>query len=194
MASAVQQHRSWYKRPLTWVVAVILIAFAIFGVREAANRPPRISYGEFLIQLDASNIANVTFAGTQVEGNFKHSIAQAPVNGTAAQTTFRSQVPDFGDPTLLPQLRKQKVPISVTSSSSYWFGTTAVVGGIAAILLAKPMLLVIGAAFIAGLFRVARGGKIDIHSMLAMVPMFRSVSDHSSKQKDSAENSPSAGN
>ena len=185
MTDPVQFHRaqSWYKRPLAWLLFVAVAAAAVFGVMEISRSPPTISYSGFLAQLGADNVAGVAFAGTQIDGRFKQPVAAtASSNDRAPLTVFRSRVPDFGDPALLPELRKEHVPIAISSSSAYWWGTTAVVGGLAAILLAKPMLLVIVAAFIAGLYRVARGGKMEMRSTLAMLPMFRSFARESDKQ------------
>jgi ATP-dependent Zn protease len=177
MTEAVPQQRSWYKRPLVWVLVAIILGLGAFGIRQVLNGPPRIAYGEFFNQLADNNVANVTLSGTQINGTLKHPLSQGPANGSAAPNTFHSQVPELGDPALLPELRKDHVPIAVTSSSAYWWGTSAVLGGLLAILLAKPMILIIAAAFIAGLVRVARGGKMDMRSTLAVVPMFKSFAD-----------------
>jgi FtsH Extracellular len=185
MTEAVQQHRSWYKRPLLWIVAAIVIGLGAFGVRQMLNGPPRIAYGEFFNQLAAGNIASVRFSGTQIDGKFKHPVVPAPASGAATQGDFRSQVPDFGDSALIPQLRQEHIPIAVTSSFAYFWGTSAVIGGILAVLLAKPMLLIIAAAFVAGVVRLARGGKMDMKATLAMLPMFRSFSAEGEKAKDS---------
>ena len=191
MTDAIQHHctPAWYMRPPVWLLGVVLVALAVFGIMEMNKGPAAIPYGDFLNQLAANNIATVTFSGTQIDGKFKHPLGQAPANGAAAQTSFRSEVPVFGDPTLLPELRKEHIPIAVTSSSAYWWGTSAVLGGLAAILLAKPMLLIIAAAFIAGLVRVARGGKMEMRSTLAMLPMFRSFAAEGGKPKESPGNS-----
>jgi hypothetical protein len=195
MTDGAQPHggRPWYKRPVVWIVFVVLAVLLVAGLMEMGKSPATIRYSDFLDQLDAGNVASVTFAGTRIDGRFK-----APVTETAsgaALTAFRSRVPDFGDPSLFPELRGRHVTIGVASSQ--WFGLgvggTAILGVIAAFLLAKPMLLVIAAAFIAGLVRVARGGKMDIHSILSMMPMFRSVSDQSAKEKKSNGASPRVG-
>lgn len=187
MVDAIKHHctRSWYMRPPVWVLGIIVLAIAVFGIIEMTGRPAALPYSEFLDQLDGGNVASVIFAGSRIEGNFKHPVGQAAVNGPAAQTSFHSQVPVFGDPVLLSELRKEHIPIAVTSSSSYWWGTSAVLGGLAAILLAKPMLLIIAAAFITGLVRVARGGKMEMKSTLAMLPMFRSFAQQDDKPKQS---------
>jgi hypothetical protein len=69
-------------------------------------------------------------------------------NDAAQANTFRSRVPDFGDSSLIPALRKQHVVIDVTSSSSW----TRLLAGIP-----LPMLLFLGFILIAGIVRLAQG-------------------------------------
>jgi FtsH Extracellular len=167
MADAVQRRcsRRWYMRPPLWLLGVVLVGLAILGIVEIISRPAATPYGAFLDQLDAGNVASVTFQGTQINGHFKHPVGGTAANGTAAQDSFRSQAPDFGDPTLLPELRKQHVVIDVASSSSWtrWLGA-----------LPWPMLLFLGAIVIAGLVKLVRGGKpsdtaVPTHPMQGMI-------------------------
>jgi len=162
----------------------------VYGIVEMRGSPTMIRYSDFLEQLDAHNIASVTFAGTQIDGHFKQPVAGTSAANAALPTVFRSRVPDIGDPTLLPELRKERVAFGVASSQWFGIGATTILGVLVAFLVAKPMLLIIAAAFVAGLVRVARGGKFDIHSILSMVPMFRSVSSQSADQKEAAGDSP----
>lgn len=143
--------RPWYMRPPVWGLGVILLAAALFGIVDRVDRPPTMRYSDFLDQLDAGNVAGVTFKGTQIDGIFKRPVGQT-ANGTASQTVFRSQVPDFGDPALMPELRKEHVAIDAVSSSSW----TRLLGG-----LPLPMLLMLGAIVIAGIVRLLRGGKAN---------------------------------
>ncbi len=190
--TAAHQHctRPWYMRPPVWIVFVVVAALAAFGVAEMRGGPTTVRYSDFLNQLDAGNVASVIFSGTQVDGRFKHPIAETAATEGAPLTTFRTHAPDFGDPTLLPELRKQQVAISVGSSQWMGTGAAAILGIIGAFVLAKPMLLIIAAALIAGLVRVARGGKMDIRSILSMLPMFRAASPHNGKEQQSSGDSP----
>ena len=183
----LQRPRPWYKRPIVWIVCVVLAALAVYGIVEMRGSPAMIRYSDFLEQLDAHNIASVTFAGTQIDGHFKQPVAGTSAANAASPTVFRSRVPDIGDPTLLPELRKERVAFGVASSQWFGIGATTILGVLVAFLVAKPMLLIIAAAFIAGLVRVARGGKMEVKSILSMVPMFKSFSG---KQKEPTENLP----
>ena len=133
--------RAWYMRPPVWVLGVVLMAFAIFGTIEMIGRPAAIPYSNFLDQLDAGNVANVTFQGMEIDGHFKHTLNAAVSNSATQADIFRSRIPDFGDPTLIAELRKQQVVIDVVSSSSW----TRLLWG-----LPLPMLLMLGAIVIAG--------------------------------------------
>ena len=196
MAEVAQPHqiRPWYKRPPVWVVFVVLAALAVFGAMQIGGGPATIRYSDFLDQLDAGNVASVAFSGTRIDGHFKQPVAvTGPTNGLPL-TLFRSHVPDFGDPTLLPALRNKHVAIGVGSSQWVGTGVVAILGVIGAFILAKPMLLVIAAALIVGLIKVAFGGKMDIRAILSMLPMFRSMSSESGKQEGSAGDKPRIGN
>ena len=160
---ALHKHctRPWYMRPPVWVLGAVVIALIVFGIVETAGRPTVTPYGSFLDQLDAGNVASVTFKGTEIDGRFKHAVGDTASNG-GAQQSFRSRVPEFGDPTLLVELRKQRVTIDVTSSSSW----TRLLAGIP-----LPMLLFLGFIVVAGIIRVMRGGKVQSDSAMPMHPM-----------------------
>ncbi len=189
MTDVAQPHhaRPWYKRPLVGIGFIILAAFMVVGVVKPAVASATIRYSDFLDQLDASNIASITFAGTQIDGHFKQPVTKKNVNSGAPLTAFRSQAPTFGDPTLIPELRKERVAIGVKSPQWLGTGTAAVFGIIGAFILAKPMLLIIAAAFIAGLVKMLRGGKVDFRSILSTMPMFGSGAAGDGKQQHPAE-------
>jgi ATP-dependent Zn protease len=164
MTDPIQHHCSvpWYMRPPVWVLGLVLVALAVFGVVEMIGRPAAIPYGTFLDQLDAGNVASVTFQGTQIDGLFKHPIGETASNGAAQQNIFRSRVPDFGDPALLPELRKEHVAIDVVTSSNWvsWLGR-----------LPWPMVVFLAFVLIAGFVRLVRGGKAQSGSTMPMHPM-----------------------
>lgn len=164
MANSAQHHytRAWYLRPPVWIIGIVLLGLAAFGIVEMTGRPAATPYGAFLDQLDAGNIASVTFQGTQINGRFKRPIAETAASGAAPKDTFRSQVPDFGDPTLLPELRKQHVTIDVASSTSW----TRLMAGIP-----LPMWLFLGFILVAGVVRLVRGGKAKSDTAMPMHPM-----------------------
>lgn len=122
-------------------------------------------YGAFLDQVEAGNIASVTFQGTQIDGRFKQPVGKAAVNGSAPQDVFRSRVPEFGDPSLLAALRKQHVAIDAVSSSNWtaWLAR-----------LPWPMVVFLAFILIAGVVRLARGKPASdsappMHPMQGMI-------------------------
>lgn len=164
MTEAHQAHctKPWYMRPPVWLIGVVVAALAIFAVYETVGGPAAIPYGTFLDQLDAGNVASVTFRGTEIDGRFKHPLGVAAANGVAQANTFRSRIPDFGDSSLIAELRKQHVSIDVASSSSW----TRLLAGIP-----LPMLLFLGFIVGAGIVRLMRGGKVQSGTAMPTHPM-----------------------
>lgn len=154
--------RPWWKRPPFWFIVIAAVLLLVVLVIEKTDKPTLTSYSAFLDQLEAGNVASVTFQGTQIEGLYKRTLDSAPSSGTKAKLdTFRSRVPDFGDPTLISELRKQHVMIDV-SSPSQWTSLFAH--------LPWPMLLFLGVVVIAGLFKLLRGGKLQSGSAASTLP------------------------
>jgi ATP-dependent Zn protease len=155
--------RPWWKRPPIWfvIIAAVLALGIGIAMEESARRAP-MPYGTFLEQLEAGNVASVTFRGTQIDGSLKHALDGAASNDSVQRNIFRSYVPDFGDQAMLAELRKHHVVIDVTSSTSW----TRLLGG-----LPLPMLLFIGVALVAGLITFLRGGKAQSGSAMPTHPM-----------------------
>jgi hypothetical protein len=142
-------------------IAAVLALVISIAVEEAGKHAPT-PYGAFLDQLEAGNVASVTFEGTQIDGRFKHPLGTTATNGTAQRDTFRSRVPEFGDPALIATLRNQHVVIDVASASQW----TSLLGR-----LPLPMVVILGVALIAGVVRLVRGGKAQAGSAMSMHPM-----------------------
>jgi ATP-dependent Zn protease len=179
---AQHQHctRPWYMRPPVWLLGVVLVALAVFGIIEMAARPAITPYGAFLDQLDAGNVASVTFQGTQIEGRFKNPVGNTASNGVVQQTAFRSRVPEFGDPALLPELRKEHVTIDVVTSSNWtsWLAR-----------LPWPMVVFLAFILIAGLVRLVRGGSAPSGSAMPMHGMIGLLSGLFGKRSQPASTS-----
>jgi ATP-dependent Zn protease len=182
MTDVAQHHstRSWWMRPSVWFIGVAVALLLVFAMFEMAGKPAATSYGTFLDQLDSGNVASVTFQGTQIDGRFKQPVNVTASNKTTQADTFRSHVPEFGDGSLIAELRKQHVAIDVTSPSAW----TWLLGRVP-----WPMLLFIGAGLIAGLVRLVRGGKPGAGSPTSVQPMHRMMgllSGFFGKQQDSS--------
>jgi len=171
MPHAMEQcHRPWWKRPPFWflVIAAVMVLLIVY-IPERGGKPAPTPYSTFLDQVEAGNVASVTFQGTEIDGRYKHPLDSAPASSTVPRDTFSSRVPDFGDPTLIQELHRQHVVIDVSSPSKW------------AALLARipwPMLLFLGAVMIAALVRLLRGGKaqsgpaaptLPAHGMMGLI-------------------------
>jgi hypothetical protein len=145
-------------RPPVWLIGAAVLALLVFLIIERTNGPAVTPYGAFLDQLEAGNVASVTFQGTEIGGHLKRALDNAQSNA------FRSRVPEFGDATLIPELRRQHVAIDV-GAPSQWTSFLA--------RLPLPMLLIVGVVLIAGLVRLVRGGKAQsgLGAAASMHPM-----------------------
>jgi hypothetical protein len=93
----------------------------------------------------------VTFEGNEISGRFKSPIGDASESGAVQRGAFRSRIPDFGDPALIPELRKQRVTIDVATPSPW----TWLLGRVP-----WPMLVIVGVMLVAALARMLRGGPM----------------------------------
>jgi cell division protease FtsH len=154
--------RPWWKRPpFRFIVIAAALLFVILAL-EHTDRQASTPYSTFLDQLDAGNVASVTIQGTEINGHYKRPLDGPPLNGTKVQRdTFNSRAPDFGDPTLISELRKQHVVIDINSPSQW---TSLLLH------LPWPMLLFLVVALLAGLFRLMRGGKMQSGSVASSMP------------------------
>jgi hypothetical protein len=153
--------RPWWQRPPVWFVALAAVLILAFLAVEMGGKAPVTPYGTFLDQLDAGNVASVTFEGTEVHGRFKRPVGDATANGAGQRDVFRSRVPDFGDPALIPKLRAQGVAIDVAQPSPWVW------------LLGRvpwPMLVILAVVLVAGVARLLRGGQAGAAPAGAAMP------------------------
>jgi ATP-dependent Zn protease len=137
--------RPWWKRPPVWFIAMAVMLLLIgVGIEiEKTSKTAPMPYGAFLDQLEAGTVASVTIQGTEIRGR-----SRQPPNSVQPDA-FSTRVPDFGDPALMPELRKQHVAIEV-STPSPWTSVLAHVPW--------PMLVFLVVLLVVGLIRLARGG------------------------------------
>jgi ATP-dependent Zn protease len=169
--------RPWWKRPPVWFIAVAAVLLLIgVGIEiDKTSKTAPTSYGAFLDQLEAGTVASVTIQGTEIRGRFKQ-----PPN-SVQRDTFSTLAPDFGDPALIPELRKQHVAIEV-SAPSPWTSVLAHVPW--------PMLVFLGAVLVVGLIRLARGGtarsgaptSMPAHGMMGLVSGLFAKQDQTASQ------------
>ena len=152
------RQRAWWNGALVWFIVIAAVLALVIGIAfeaETTGKAAAISYGMFLDQLEAGNVASVTFQGTAIEGNVKK-----PLGGTQ-RNAFSTRVPDVGDPALIPELRKQHAAIDVGSPSPWTW------------LLAHlpwPMLAFLAVILLAALARLVRGGRVASGSAASTLP------------------------
>lgn len=176
--------RPWWKRPPVWLLAVVVLGALVYLVAKEAGGPAPMPYGAFFDQLEAGNVASATFKGTEIDGRFKHPLSEGLPTGTSQHDRFRSRVPDFGDPGLIPELRKEHVVIDV-SAPSQWTSLLARVPW--------PLFLFLAVALIVAVVRIVRGPKAGSGAAMPMRPgagIIGLVSNLFAKSRD-AEDRPS---
>ena len=154
-------HRPWWKRPPFWFIVIAAVLLIVVAVIEQTSKRALTPYSTFFDQIEAGNVASVTFHGTEIIGQFKHPLDSSFPKGTAQGNSFRSRVPDFGDSTLIPELRKRHVAIDVTSPSAW----TWLLGRVP-----WPMLIIVIAMLVAGFIRLVRGRKAQSGSAMPTLP------------------------
>ena len=80
MPHAMEQcHRPWWKRPpfLFLVIAAVMVLL-IVDIPERGGKSAPTPYSAFLDQLEAGNVASVTFQGTEIHGRYRHPLDAAP--------------------------------------------------------------------------------------------------------------------
>ena len=122
---------------LVWggVLAVAAILLVIWGlVQPAADANAlQLPYSVFWEQLDNANVTQVTIRGTTLHGNLKKELTYPAASAATSTdvaaalsrtgTSFVSQIPDFGDPRLLPALQAHQVTTGVEASGQpAWLG------------------------------------------------------------------------
>jgi hypothetical protein len=153
--------RPWWKRPPTWFITIPVLLLLIFAIVELNGGTPAMPYGAFLDQLDSGNVASVTLQGTEISGRFKQPVVDTTSSDAAKRVDFRSRIPDFGDPALIPDLRKQQVAIDVRSPSAW----TWLLGRVP-----WPMLAILAVMLVVGLIRLLQGGRVVPGSGGAAIP------------------------
>jgi cell division protease FtsH len=146
-------HRpSWWRTSKVWwlVGLAALLMLLMFVIFENAHKVAPIPYSAFLDQLEAGNVASVTFQGYEITGRLKHPVGATSPGPASASETFTTRVPEVGDSALVREIRNMHVAIDVRVPS-LWTSLIA--------RLPWPMLAFLAVMAVAGLVRLLRGGK-----------------------------------
>ena len=96
-----------------WVVIILAFIFAYSLYTSSSRDTAEISYTEFLKQLDAGNIASVTFIEREIEGHLKTETVLSSNGSSGKFEKFKARIPfDDNSFTLVDRLEKAGVIIS----------------------------------------------------------------------------------
>ena len=112
--------RPWWRSCGVWwfgLIAVMGVLAIAMIVMVEAGKLPWTPYSQFLDQLEADNVASVTFRGTEMDVRLRHPLARESLAASGQPNTIISRVPDIGDPMLVAELRRQHVVIDVYAPS-----------------------------------------------------------------------------
>jgi cell division protease FtsH len=124
---------------LLWVVLIGLLAMSFFN--SFGPQRLQISYTDFKQQVKQGTVKEVTVEGQKVTGKFKSPLTEnlstpGSNEDVEAFQHFKTTIPSFEDPELMPILEKNDVTIHAESEERSWLWT--------ALVFALPWLLIIG--------------------------------------------------
>lgn len=102
-----------------WVILLGLVAWSIWAVWPQQQAGAEITYSDFLDQVRAGNVSQVTFAGGDITGIFVNPL-QAPLRQTApSDGAFHTRFPEvIGDDNLISLLESHNVQINVKPAAT----------------------------------------------------------------------------
>ncbi|HEY6332595.1 MAG TPA: ATP-dependent zinc metalloprotease FtsH, partial [Blastocatellia bacterium] len=137
------------KRQWQFTILYLLIAIALvyFIQRSAATaQPKQISYSDFMNEISAGHLTDVTIGKDRLTG----TLNDAGAKSEGAKTITAIRLPDVPDSSLLQQLDAQHVKINGESDNG---------SGWAAILISWMLpLVIIGGIWAYGIYKVRQGG------------------------------------
>lgn len=99
---------------LFWFMMILLVIYVVKVLNSGRGEMTRVSYTEFMEQLDKENIKKVTFVEKDLEGEFNQKYEKVEGRLKHAYSKFRLHIP-FEDPDLVEKLRAKKVVINAES-------------------------------------------------------------------------------
>lgn len=109
-----------------WILVIWLVLSLLFQSFQApASR--ELAYTEFKKMVGQGDIAEVTIKGNDISGKFREGADIKPDSGLRTAevsiSNFKTRLPSFGDPDLLPLLEEQNVNVNVKSDEPSWLVT-----------------------------------------------------------------------
>jgi cell division protease FtsH len=116
------ERKSLMTRSLVWqmvivLAAVLMINYVLTTLNPQTQEPVvDVSYSRFKTELEADNVAEITFEGNKLVGSLKQRAALERVEDTEKVQTFqrfRTTLPPVSDTGLLDDLQQRKVDVNV---------------------------------------------------------------------------------
>src|SRR5919199_6840819 len=107
--------RAWniFMRRWLWLLlGLLLVNYLVTPYLLPEQGPQAISipYSTFKEQVQAGNVTEITNRGEVIQGTFKQEFTYQPPDGKAQKSTkFQTQIPAFGDDTLIALLEQHNV-------------------------------------------------------------------------------------
>ncbi|MFW6177112.1 MAG: ATP-dependent zinc metalloprotease FtsH [Desulfohalobiaceae bacterium] len=129
----VQQYFKENKQMI--IILALLLGFLLWSVISQQLATTRISYSDFLRQVEAGNVQEITVKGDKVEGSLKQ---EATSEGQSYQD-FLTYIPSFGEESLMQDLQDQGVQVNTEPEANpfFWY----------IIISMLPLLLIAGLVF-----------------------------------------------
>ena len=102
-----------------FILLAVFFAFFAWSYISQYKAETKISYSEFLEQVENGNVQEITVKGESIEGALKE---EASYQDTS-YTNFSTYLPSFGDQELMSQLQKQEVEVTTEPETDriFWY-------------------------------------------------------------------------
>lgn len=108
--------------PIRYLIWFFLLLIVVLYFSRTFITPDQIdiSYTEFKRQIEAENIAEVTFRGDRVRGEFREEYTPPGAEDDVAYTRFQTILPAIEDPKLIEILEAKDVKVYAEQESNPW--------------------------------------------------------------------------
>jgi cell division protease FtsH len=133
-----EQFPLWSRLLIFFILwGIISFGYVYFGVESSAVEIP---YSVFKTQVVKDQVAEIEVKGQEVKGQYRADMRETDSESQAAGrrkvTYFKTVIPSFEDPELMPLLEQKQVIVTVRSDKMNWLGTL--------IISLLPWVLIIG--------------------------------------------------
>ncbi|MFO8033423.1 MAG: ATP-dependent zinc metalloprotease FtsH [Desulfohalobiaceae bacterium] len=117
------------------IILALLLGVLLWSVLSQQMATTRISYSDFLRQVDAGNVQEITVKGDEVHGSLK----QEATSDDQSYQDFLTYIPSFGEEGLMQELQSQGVQVNTEPEANpfFWY----------IIISMLPLLLIAGLVF-----------------------------------------------